>query len=70
MTYKTRRDRRRAALMYAGAMLYNDDGETKDLFGNDLRDIADNLLRRAGFDQSQHRWPTMEQIKAAARGER
>jgi len=48
-------------------MLHNDDGETAPLFEMELKEVADSLLRRARWDQTESRWPSMEEIKAMAR---
>jgi hypothetical protein len=63
----TKRSRKRAALLYAGTLLLHDDGELSEPFRDELQDLGDSLLRRAGWDQTKRRWASVEEIEEAAR---
>jgi hypothetical protein len=62
----TKRDRTRAAILYAAVVLWHDDGELAGEFTDELKKLAHSLLRRA-------RWlkddlPSLDEIEDALRG--
>jgi hypothetical protein len=60
----TKAQRRRAALLYTAADMHNDDGDFAVFIGDELRELADSLLRRAKWHSLTAKWPTRDEILA------
>jgi hypothetical protein len=62
----TKRNRKRAAILYAAAFLWRDDGELAAEFSDELKELAHSLLRRARWSKDD--LPSVDDIEDALRG--